>query len=448
MIPLKKEKILVDTNTQVTVENRTKVVLDTNILLDNPEVLLRTDIKIVLPYITLAELDKLKRNPDLSFPARKAIKLIKEAFEEGKIEVVDIPKDLDTNDEKIVASAKREGALLYSHDVGANVIALTNKVGLFADKVKTYDHNYIGYRYVPVDSEFYYNVLNKVNELQHPEVEEPLEVECSKDPFNINEYFIFTPTDESANLRIFRKTVSKYEYIPDGNKHYKGINQTTGKNLQFGFLHPEQAIAFDAVFNTDTPLAVIHGKIGSGKTLLATIAALARVAGNKSHKKYESILVTRPNRPINKIYELGFMPGDLNAKMGQWLSGFTSNLEFLFNHTLEDIENGSAQKIFENYFSPIAIESIQGFSFNNKIMICDEAQLLDVDTMRQLMSRAANGSKLILIMDSRQTYGANRGNEGYKKLLPHMKNNPIVSYIDLQFIQRSELTSFVNDIFE
>ena len=426
-----------------------KVVFDTNILLDNPEALLRDDIEIVLPYITLAELDKLKRNPDLSFPARKAIKLIKEQFVGGKLKVVDIPKNIETNDEKIVKAAKDNNCKLYSNDVGASVIALFNDVELFNNDKIEYDDKYIGYRYLQVSDEIYYNMLNKVNELQHPELDEVLEEQLKENPIALNEYVIFTPEDGSANLRIFKRTVDNYSFVPDGNKNFKGISDTsTGRKLQFGFLHPEQAIAFDAVFNTDTPLAVIHGKIGSGKTLISMLGALARVGGNKSHRVYDKILLTRPNRPISKAYELGFMPGDLNAKMSQWLAGFTSNLEFLFNHTLEDVNNEVAKKVFDEYFQPIAIESIQGFSYNKKIMIVDEAQLLDVDALRQVMSRSANGSKLVLVMDTKQTYGANRGNEGYKKLFPHLKNNRLVSFVNLQNIQRSELTSFVNDIFE
>lgn len=430
-------------------DTKKRVVIDTNVFLDNPEVILRTDIDIVISYTTLAELDKLKRNPDLSFPARKAIKLIKEAYETGKIKVVGIPTELETNDEKIVNAAKTEDCSLYSSDVGANVIALSNGVSLFNDNVITYDTNYIGYRYVTVPEAFYYKSMNNCNEFQHEELEIPLEEILKDEPVSINEYCIFMPDDGSANLRIFKKTTSKYELVPEGNKNFKGINDSQqGRKLQFGFLHPEQACAFDAVFNTETPLAVIHGKIGSGKSLLSMMAALARIAGNKSHRAYDKILVTRPNRPINKAYELGFMPGDLNAKMSQWLAGFTSNLEFLFNHTLEDIQNEVAKKTFEEFFQPIAIESIQGASFNKKIMLVDEAQLLDTDTLKQVMSRAASGSKLVLIMDTRQTYGANRGNEGYKKLLPYMKNNPLVSFIDLQHIQRSPLTAFVNDIFD
>jgi hypothetical protein len=57
-------------------------------------------------------------------------------------------------------------------------------------------------------------------------------------------------------------------------------------------------------------------------------------------------------------------------------------------------------------------------------------------------------SKLILILDVNQTYGANRGFEGFKKLLPNCKGNKFISFIELQHIQRSELTKLVDEIFK
>lgn len=424
---------------------QTRVVVDTNVLLDTPEFLLNTDIDIILPYVVLAELDKLKRNPDLSFPARKAIKLLKDGVIKGNIKVVDVPEGTDTNDEKIVRAAKDNNAKLISNDVGANVIALTQAVELFNEDIVEYDEKYIGYRELIIPSKFYYDVINMHNEFQLPEIEEYLEDIIKDNPININEYVNFRPDDESFNNRILRRTTDRYLLIPDSNKLFRGISNADRK-MSFEFLHPEQAMAFDAVYNDDCPLAVIHGEIGSGKTLLSTLGALARVAGTSKNKKYNRILVTRPNRPINKQYELGFMPGDLGAKMQQWLVGFTSNLEFLFNNSQKDIEENTAMRVFEEFFYPIAIESIQGASYRD-ILIVDEAQLLDVDTLKQIMSRITEKGKLILILDTRQTYGANRGNEGFKKLLPHVKNNPLVSFVDLQHIQRSRLTSFVKNIF-
>jgi len=426
---------------------RKKVVLDTNILLDNPEVLSRNDLEFILPYVVLAELDKLKRNPDLSYTARNSIKLIMEGYKKGTVTIIGVPTDLETNDEKIVQTAKDTGSLLWSRDIGAKVIALTKGVELFEDDVQEYDKSYIGYRYLEVPQEWYYNFICKVNEAQHPEVEVPLEDLLKDNPISINEYIIFKPNDGSLNSIIFRKSVEKFVHVSSSNKMFRTLSKE-GRKVDIEFLSDEQVCAFDAVFNTDTPMACVMGTVGAAKTLISTLAALCRVAGNHANKKYSKILVSRPNLPVNKAWSIGYVKGDADEKMKHWLSGFTSNLEFLFNRTQEDYEKDTAGLVWKEFFQPTALEAIQGASFNGKIFILDEAQLLDVPTLKQVMTRCANGSKLVIILDPEQNYGAFRGNEGYKKLLPHAKNNPLISFVNLQNIYRSELTAMVNDIFK
>lgn len=425
----------------------TKVVIDTNIILSNPDVILRDDIEIILPYVVLRELDGLKRNPDLNYSARSAIKNIKAQYLLGKLVITDVPSKLETNDELIVQTAKDNNASIYTDDIGAQVVALSNFVDVFDDTFVEFDKNYIGYRYLTVPSDFYYHVLNMVNNLQHPEVEEVISELIKDNPIAINEAVIFSPDDGSLNYKIFRKRVSDFSHISESSKVFRGLNKE-GRKIDFNFLHPEQAIAFDCVFNSDTPLAVVSGKIGSGKTILSTLAALSRVVGTHANRKYNSILLTRPNTPISKEYAIGFLPGDTDSKLAPWLGGVITNLQFLFEHNQEDREKEVAKTLFKECMEAVAIESIQGASYNSHIFLVDEGQLLSKNALRQIMSRIASGSKLVLVLDAEQTYGANRGNEGWKTLLPHMKNSPLVSYIDLQHIQRSKLTSFVNDIFK
>lgn len=418
-----------------------RVVIDTNVLLDNPEILNRDDLDIVLPYIVLHELDGLKRNRDLSYPARTAIKIIKEKFEKGTISITDIPKDADTNDEVIVNRALQENCMFMTGDVGASVIALAKNIEVYSDDVKSYDENYIGYSYAVVPHKIYYKFLNNINEAQIPELEEYVGKK-----FQLNEYVICKPDDGSLNRRIFRRLQDKYVLLPEGKNLLRGITKDR-RRLDFEFLHEEQICAFDAVFNTETPLAIVQGSVGVGKNLIATLAAIARVDGAAKNRAYNRILVTRPNVPINKDYEIGFLPGSSNDKLRAWLSGFVSNLQFLFNHSKADFEEDIGNQVFEEFFIPVDIGSIQGSSFNKDILIVDEAQLLDVNTLNQIMSRVATGSKLVLLLDPKQAYGRNRGNEGYRRLFPYIKGSKYISYVNLQHIQRGELTKFVYEIF-
>ena len=137
----------------------------------------------------------------------------------------------------------------------------------------------------------------------------------------------------------------------------------------------------------------------------------------------------------------------LEDKMGAWLHGIRSNLKFLYERTDKDKRNNESEEVFETYFEPISLENIQGMSLHDTILLVDEYQLTSVNVLKQVLSRISQGSKVVLIGDDQQTYGANRGCEGRKKLLPHIKDSELISYVQLQNIYRSELAEFVEEIF-
>lgn len=421
-----------------------KIVVDTNVLLDNPEILLDERYDYSISYTTLQELDKLKSDKDLNFPARHSIKLIFELLKENKISILNVPTEGITNDEKIVEDTRSINAKLMSYDIGALVVAKSKGVEIFdLNSIdKDYDRTYKGYYEIIISENSYYRLTQ--NEYSIEVIENMLKENNVNLDIPLNCYIILYPfkSENIVNYLCFRKKEEHYKLIPQSTKHLRSAG------IGIDFLHPEQLVAFDCVFDDETPLAVISGKIGASKTLMSICGALARTVGHKNKKIYDKILVTRPNVPINKNFSLGFMPGTLEEKMSGWLAPIKTNLQFLFETTQKDRENEEATKIYEEYFQAIPIESIQGASYHEKILIVDESQLLDINTLRQIMSRVATGSKLVLILDVTQTYGANRGFEGFKKLLPSCKGNKFISFIELQHIQRSELTKLVDEIFK
>ena len=413
-----------------------KTVIDTNVILDNPDILLESN-DYAISYVTLQEIDKLKSNQELNYAARTAIKVIWEKLNGNTLEILNVPTKNTTNDELIVQDAKDINGYIMSNDIGALVVAKSKGVKTFNPNSigKEYDRTYKGYYEIIVPEKLFYSFTDNTIELEHL-------VEFFKEVPPINSYTVIHTEDNSENYIVVKRTEEIYNLVHKTSKDLK----TAG--VKINWLHPEQLIAFDCVTNKDTKLAVITGKVGTSKTLMSLCGAIATTFGRKTNKLYNKILVTRPNIPINRQFELGFRPGALEDKMDEWLAPFKTNLQFLFETNQESVREEKAKAIYDEYFQALPIESIQGASIHNSIIIVDEAQLLDVNTLRQVMSRIANGSKLVLIMDPKQTYGANRGMEGYKKLLPHCKNNKHISFVELQHIQRSELTKVVDEIFE
>ena len=414
-----------------------KVVIDTNVILDSPEVLLREDIEVVLPYTVVSELDKLKRDPDLRASVQKAFRIIKELNSKGKVTFVDIPKEATTNDEKIIKVAKESNSTLWTNDIGASIIASSLGVATQDFISEEIDQTYVGYREIfPLDESI--NNLVGINELMKDEAEHYFGTSLQ-----INEYVYYKLPSSSEKYAIWRLlNTGKVVLVKQTMKPYHAAGV---------MIEPQdivQMCALDAIFSTDTALTIIEGKVGTGKSLLALCAALARTKGQHNLQTYQKILVTRAPLPIDKSLRLGYLPGNSDEKMSPWLSGVKSNLKFLYERTKKDAENGEASKVFEEFFEAINLESIQGLNIHGSILIVDEYQLLSADMLKQILSRAASGAKIILVGDPQgQVYGANRGVEGFKKLQPWLKNCDDLVYIRLQNIYRSKLTEFVEKIF-
>jgi predicted ribonuclease YlaK len=159
-------------------------------------------------------------------------------------------------------------------------------------------------------------------------------------------------------------------------------------------------------------------------------------SGNRIKKMLEDI---ENNNKIDK---------KMKRKIYEEIFDYVYDINKYFERNLKDIEEEKASQVFSKYFKSVPIESVQGASFHNCIFLIDEAQLLDALALKQIMSRLADTSKCVLIMDPKQTYGMNRGREGYRRLLPRCKGNELISFVKLQHIQRSPLTKLVNSIFE
>lgn len=393
---------------------------------------------------TLREIDKLKRKPELNYAARNAIKAIKRNIDNITI---DINEELDmnnlTNDEKIILTAKEKGFSFRTEDIGAAVIAELNGVKIDEDKTteEIYDVNYKGYKEKEIADEGVWNLLYHTDK-----IEEDLIEEFTK-KLMINQYYVLYNANNKDEYVILYKNVNgKGAVVP--LKKYKKIIENI--EITIRPLDAYQWIAVDCVLNPN-PISIVEGVLGTGKTLLAIVAALMQTkTEDKMFKRFENVKVTKPPIALDKRYQMGFLPGDLGDKMFPWLLSFKSNIDFLYEHKegLEEEDKKFSDTVFEKYFEPVSLEHIQGASIHNSILIVDEYQLLDVDMLKQILSRIATGSKVVLLGDPEgQTYGMNRGNEGFKVLKKHMKNKKLLNFVKLENIYRSDLAKFVENIF-
>lgn len=455
-----------------------KVSLDTNILIDEPEIVFDESREFVLSFTVIRELDNLKRNPDLKRSAQTAIVNIWEVYKVDKLEILNVPNLLgDSPDEKIIQDTKEAKASILSNDIAVRIIAKAHNVDISAYEYEddSIDYDYTGYQYVEATVD-YQKEFRQLKEMPTDEFEHFMKCETQ-----LNEYVI---VDDGSELPDIWKQVSvidvdatnkvKHAMLQAGKifetKHtvyvskMVRISQKMGPFTAAGIrgvqpMDPVQMCVLDAVLSNDVPLTVIDGKLGTGKTMLSIMGALACTQGEKRHMHYDRILVTASPESINQKLYTGFKPGESSNKLGGHLGGFKSNLKFLLdpkkskenrkNKREDEDELNPSDITWMNMFEILELDEAQGESLHNTIFMIDEWQKLSHDTLKVAISRISQGSKCILIGDTvSQVYGLNRSSEGFRTLYKHLGKSKHMSFIQMDNIYRSPLAGFVSDIFE
>jgi len=192
-----------------------------------------------------------------------------------------------------------------------------------------------------------------------------------------------------------------------------------------------QKIAYDSCLNKDVA-TIIDGPMGSGKTLIALLASLAM------KEIYEKIYIIRPNIGIDPKFDIGFLPGSVEEKMYHWIGGIITNLTYIMG------SESKAQAMLDATIKNIPINMIQGYSIHNAIVIVDESQFLPLDLVKQIISRIASSSKLIMLFDEKQSYNIT-DYIGLKKIIDLLPND-VFSYVKLKNIYRSKLAEFAENL--
>lgn len=208
----------------------------------------------------------------------------------------------------------------------------------------------------------------------------------------------------------------------------------------------EQNMLLNTLTDDRIKCQVIVGRAGSGKTICALAYALQQLFEVKN-SRYERVILTRPMSSVGK--EMGAFPGEASEKFTPYLGNFYDNLSQLMGR------NGTAFLETAMHKGKIELKPIPligGSSWHNSIIIADEVQSLNAEEMYALGTRPAEGSKLILMGDYRQRYGAKISTEqtGLFKLVnsPITRKSPVISAIELLKTERGELTKLFSEVFE
>jgi PhoH-like ATPase len=215
----------------------------------------------------------------------------------------------------------------------------------------------------------------------------------------------------------------------------------------------EQTFALDLLLDPAVQLLTLIGKAGTGKTLLALAAGLNQVA---DERLYDKLLVTRPVIPLGK--EIGFLPGDLEEKMGPWMQPIIDNLDFLLGGGDDaPVSQRGPQRGNRSNWADLkamglleveAISYIRGRSIPRQFMVVDEAQNLTPHEVKTIVTRVGQGTKIVLTGDPYQIDNpyVDAESNGLTWLVERFKGQRLAGHVTLSRGERSELAELAANL--
>jgi PhoH-like ATPase len=207
----------------------------------------------------------------------------------------------------------------------------------------------------------------------------------------------------------------------------------------------EQHFGLDLLLNDDIKLVTLVGKAGTGKTLLAIAAGLQKVTDEQVFSK---LLVSRPIFPLGR--DIGYLPGDIEDKLNPWMQPIYDNLELLLGLNKADKKEGRsyAELVDLGFVEIEPLTYIRGRSLPNVYMIVDEAQNLTPHEVKTIITRAGEGTKIILTGDPYQIDHPylDASNNGLTTVAERFKQEAIAGHVILTKGERSPLAELATQI--
>ncbi len=207
----------------------------------------------------------------------------------------------------------------------------------------------------------------------------------------------------------------------------------------------EQQFAMDALLNDDIQLVTLVGKAGTGKTLLAVAASLFKTVDENI---YSRVLVSRPTLPLGK--DIGFLPGTVEEKLTPWMYPIADNVELLMrlgnrsNRTIRGFRELVEMGIL--VIEPLTY--IRGRSIHNQFLIIDEAQNLTPHEIKTIITRAGDGSKIVVTGDPYQIDNPyiDSSSNGLTYVVERLKEQDITAHVTFTRGERSRLSELAANL--
>ena len=179
------------------------------------------------------------------------------------------------------------------------------------------------------------------------------------------------------------------------------------------------------------------GPAGTGKSWLAVAMAVQSLKA----KEVDRIILTRP--AVEAGERLGFLPGDLMAKIDPYLRPLYDALYDMLD--FEGVERMQERGAIE--IAPLAF--MRGRTLNNSFIILDEAQNTTPEQMKMFLTRIGFGSKVVVTGDATQI-DVPDGRSGLNKLEPMLRGIDSLEFVLLgsRDVVRHSIVSAIVDAYD
>lgn len=204
--------------------------------------------------------------------------------------------------------------------------------------------------------------------------------------------------------------------------------------------NPEQQELARLILDNNTKIIFCFGNAGTGKTFVSLAASIQMLSIDKKYGKRGKIFYIR--EPIEVGRSLGFLPGDVDDKYGVYLGGLTDNLTKI--EDIGGIINAHNELTRIECMPP---QYIRGRSIDNAVLIVDEAQNLTAHSLKTILTRTGDYTKVILLGSVNQidVRAMTKENNDFIKVYERLKDFDFVDSVTLKKSERSKICALIDD---
>lgn len=433
-------------------------VVDTNVILHSHQALFSfKENDVVVPLGVIEELDRFKGfNDERGREARQASRELDRLREQGTLaKGVPLPNggtlqimiDSDTDiplgfgldshkvDNRILACAlalKNEGrhVVLISKDINCRIKA--DALGLNTEDFETnkidIDELYSGWRELVLPVSRIESFLRDEG-LDYPE-----------DDLFKNEFILLKAAENENKTALAKYDGEKKRLLP--------LFHLNARPWGVEPLNLQQKFAIELLLCNEVQLVTLVGRAGTGKTLLALACGLQKTIDEHLYRK---LLVSRPIMPLGK--DIGYLPGSKDEKLSHWMQPIFDNLEFVMDRLYKNSDDVDKKIRFLIESQKVQIEAItyiRGRSIPKQYLIVDEAQNLTPHEVKTIISRAGEGTKVVLTGDPYQIDNPylDSSSNGLNFVIEKFKDHSLFGHIILNKSERSSLSALASRLLQ